>query len=195
MQNLISAWQHRGCSLGACLIESKIMRNSKIAQQNTTHRGDKLNRLKKRLLYLWTGEFAAACTFILVYRLHNPGLASLTALLYLIFILLQGSAYWFYRYILIIRRKSLHNRAIKILSVLRWLNMIFIVIVGMIIPIIKSSYSDLLIATGIFIFGVIEFINYYWYRLSYGKSGFNIAVLLSKKLQKSSISRLISKER
>ncbi len=63
---------------------------------------------------------------------------------------------------------------LKIFSVLRWLNMILIVIVGMIIPIIKSSYIDLLIAIGIFLFGIIEFINYYWYRLSYGKSGFNI---------------------
>ncbi|MFO7969557.1 MAG: hypothetical protein R6U15_05590 [Candidatus Izemoplasmatales bacterium] len=71
--------------------------------------------------------------------------------------------------------------------------MIFIVIVGMIIPIIKSGYGDLFIAIGIFLFGIIEFINYYWYRLSYGKSGFNIEILLNKKLQKSSINKLISK--
>lgn len=152
-----------------------------------------MNRLKKRLLYLWTGEFAAICAFVFAYRVYNPGMASLTALLYLIFILLQGSMYWFYRYILVIKRESLDHRIIKIFSILRWLNMIFIVIVGMIIPIIKSGYGDLFIAIGIFLFGIIEFINYYWYRLSYGKSGFNIEILLNKKLQKSSINKLISK--
>jgi hypothetical protein len=143
------------------------------------------------LLYLWTGEFAAICTFIFVYRLYNPGIASLAVLLYLVFILLQGSFYWFYRYILIIKRKGLNHRFIKIFGVLRWLNMILIVIVGMVIPIIKSSYRDFLIAIGIFLFGIIEYINYYWYRLSYGKSGFNIVILLNKKLQKSSINKLI----
>jgi hypothetical protein len=67
-------------------------------------RGGKLKGLKKQLLYLAIGEFAALCTFIFVYRLLNLGMASFIAFSYLILILLQGSMYWFYRYILLIKR-------------------------------------------------------------------------------------------
>jgi hypothetical protein len=71
--------------------------------------------------------------------------------------------------------------------------MIVLVTISIVIPFIKSSNKDLLIAIGLFLFGIIEYINYYWYRLSYGKSGFNIRILLNTKLQKSSINKLISK--
>ncbi|KJS20913.1 MAG: hypothetical protein VR72_12785 [Clostridiaceae bacterium BRH_c20a] len=54
-----------------------------------------------------------------------------------------------------------------------------------------SSNKDLLSAIGLILFGIIEYINYYWYRLNYGKLGFNIRILLNTKLQKSSINKLI----
>lgn len=71
--------------------------------------------------------------------------------------------------------------------------MILLVALSMIIPIIKSSNKDLIIAIGLFLFGIIEYINYYWYRLSYGKSGFNIKTLLNTGLKKSSINKMIYK--
>lgn len=151
-----------------------------------------MNKLEKQLLKLAMGEFAALCTFVFVYGLLNLGRASLIAFLYLIIILLQGSIYWFYRYILIIKRKTFNLKGVKFLKVLRQLNMIVIVIIGITIPIIKNSDKDLLSAIGLFLFGIIEYINYYWYRLSYGKSGFNIRILINTKLQKSSINKLIS---
>ena len=49
------------------------------------------------------------------------------------------------------------------------------------------------LATAFYIFGIIEYINYYWYRLSYGKSGFNIRKLKKAGLRKSSISKIIDK--
>jgi len=152
-----------------------------------------LNSLKKELLYLALGEFAALCTFIFVYRSLNIGMASFIAFTYLIFILLQGSIYWFYRYILIIKKESFGPKAIKFFRFLRKLNMILLVALSMIIPIIKSSNKDLIIAIGLFLFGIIEYINYYWYRLSYGKSGFNIKTLLNTGLKKSSINKMIYK--
>ena len=49
--------------------------------------------------------------------------------------------------------------------------MILLVALSVIIPIIKeSSNKDLIIAIGLFLFGIIEYINYYWYRLSYRKN-------------------------
>jgi hypothetical protein len=153
-----------------------------------------LNKLKKHLLYLAIGEFAALCTFIFVNRLLKQGMASFIAFTYLILILFQGSMYWFYRYILIIKKESFGIKAIKFLRFLRQLNIIILVAISMIIPIIKSSNKDLIVAIGLYLFGVVEYINYYWYRLSYGKSGFNIRILLDTRLKKSSINKMIYKQ-
>ncbi len=152
-----------------------------------------MRRLKKQLLNLAIGEFAALLTFIFVYRLLDLGMASLVAFSYLILILLQGSVYWFYRYILIVNKKRVNQRMIGLLKFLRRLNMIVLVAISIVIPIIRSSNKDLMIAIGLFLFGMIEYINYYWYRLSYGKSGFNIRILLNTGLQKSNINKLITK--
>ena len=152
-----------------------------------------MSRIKKQLLNLAIGEFAALLTFIFVYRLLDLGMASLVAFSYLILILLQGSLYWFYRYILIVNKKRVNHKMIELLKFLRQLNMIVLVAISIVIPIIRSSNKDLMIAIGLFLFGMIEYINYYWYRLSYGKSGFNIRILLNTGLQKSSINRLITK--
>lgn len=152
-----------------------------------------MSRLKKQLLNLAIGEFAALLTFIFVYRLLELGMASLVAFSYLILILLQGSVYWFYRYMLIVNKKRVNHKMIELLKFLRRLNMIVLVAISLVIPIIRSSNKDFIIGIGLFLFGMIEYINYYWYRLSYGKSGFNIRILLNTGLQKSSINRLITK--
>jgi len=160
---------------------------------NSGYKGDKLKKIEKQLLNLAIGEFVALFTFVFVFRLLNLGMACLLAFSYLAFILLQGSIYWFYRYILLIKRKSLSLNARKSLSVVRQFDIVLAVVIIIIMPIIKSNNKDLIIAIGLFIFGIVEYINYYWYRLSYGKSGFNIRILLNKKIQKSSINKLISK--
>ncbi len=152
-----------------------------------------MSRIKKQLLNLAIGEFAALLTFIFVYRLLDLGMASLVAFSYLILILLQGSLYWFYRYIVIVNKKRVNHKMIELLKFLRRLNMIVLVVISLVIPIIRSSNKDFIIGIGLFLFGMIEYINYYWYRLSYGKSGFNIRILLNTGLQKSSINRLITK--
>jgi hypothetical protein len=145
------------------------------------------------LLNLAIGELAALSTFIFVYRLLDLGMASLVAFSYLILILLQGSVYWFYRYILIVNKRRVNHKTIELLKFLRRLNVIVLVAISIVIPIVRSSNKDLIIGIGLFLFGTIEYINYYWYRLSYGKSGFNIRVLLNTRLQKSSINKLITK--
>lgn len=152
-----------------------------------------MSRSKKQLLNLAIGELAALLTFIFVYRLLDLGMASLVAFLYLILIILQGSVYWFYRFILLVNKKRVNHKRIALLKFLRGLNMIVLVAISIVIPIIKSSDKDLIIGIGLFLFGIIEYINYYWYRLSYGKSGFNLRILLNTGLQKSSINKLIAK--
>ena len=152
-----------------------------------------MKRLKNQLLNLAIGELAALVTFIFVYRLYDLGNASLLTFLYLIFILFQGSLYWFYRYMLIVSKRKVNSKVINLLKLVRGLNIFLLIMVGITVPFVRSSMTDLIIALGIFLFGIIEYINYYWYRLSYGKSGFNIKILFNTKLKKSSINKLITK--
>lgn len=152
-----------------------------------------MDRLKRQLLNLAIGELAALCAFIYIYSSLNLGEASLVAFSYLVLILLQGSMHWSYRYILIIKKGKTSPRIIEFLRLLRWLNIGILMMISILIPIIKGNFKDLIASIGLLIFGIIEYINYYWYRLSYGKSGFNIRILLNTRLQKSSIGKLIKK--
>jgi hypothetical protein len=151
-----------------------------------------LKRVKNQLLNLSIGEFAALCTFIFVYKSLKVGMGSLVGFSYLIFILLQGSMYWLYRYRLLIKTERFGQKAIKIFRFLKYFNMVVSVISVIIIPVISSSNKELILSAGVLLFGIIEYINYYWYRLSYGKSGFNIKILFNTKLKKSSLNKMIS---
>lgn len=153
-----------------------------------------MKKLKRQFLNLALGELAAAIVFIYVYGLFDFGNASLLTFSYLIFILLQGSIYWFYRYILIVRRKKVGIKAISILKFLRILNGILLIAIALTFPFFRNNTKNLIIALGIYLFGLIEYVNYYWYRLSYGKSGFNIRILAKRGLRESSIGKLISGE-
>jgi len=153
-----------------------------------------LFNFKNRLLNLALGELVAACSFIYLYKVSNLGTASLISFSLLVFILLQGSVYWIYRYQIVKSRKSVSTGVIKLLSIARKLNMVLILGVVMSILKLMTGYKDLLVAIGVLLFTIIEYINYYWYRLSYGKSGFNIKILMNAGLQKSSIDKLINKQ-
>ena len=152
-----------------------------------------MKRLKNQFLNLAAGELAAVVVFVFVSRLLNFGAAAWAAFSCLIFILLQGSMYWLYRYLLIRKKREVHPNVIRILSIARMLNLVLLAAIGLTVPFVRNSTRDLIIAAVIFLFGVVEYINYYWYRLSYGRSGFNIRLLLSNGLKKSSISKLIAR--
>lgn len=152
-----------------------------------------MKKFKKQLLSLATGELAAVIVFIFVYRSFSLGKASFIVFSFLIFILLQGSLYWFYRYTLVVYQKKVHSIVIRLLRTLKILNLIALFGIVIAIPATQTDIKDLIVAVAIFLFGVIEYINYYWYRLSYGKSGFNIKILWNTGLKKSSINKLISK--
>lgn len=150
-----------------------------------------MDKLKRQLLYLSTGEFAALCTFGILYRSLGLGFSSLAAFSYLMFILLQGSIYWGYRYLLLLKQKSPSDKAAQLWLILRHVNTGLMVLIGIALPIISISTRDLLWSIAVFVFAILEYINYFWYRLSYGKSGFNVRKLLNTKRKKSSINKLI----
>lgn len=153
-----------------------------------------MDRLRKHLLYLAIGEFSALCVFAILYRALNLGMASLVAFLCLLMILLQGSLYWLYRYGLLLKGKPIVCQTIKFWRMLRYFDTVSLVIAGVMIPFVHMGRKDSLWAIGVFAFAIIEYINYFWYRLSYGRSGFSIKVLLKTKLRKSSINKLIGKD-
>lgn len=153
--------------------------------------------LKRRLLNLAVGELAALCTFGLLYHVLGLGTASASfaAFFYLNFILLQGSLYWAYRYILLRKRKSPSHKGVLFWRASRCLSTISMVLIGIMIPFLQTGRGNRFWACVAFVFGIIEYINYFWYRLSYGKSGFDIRLLMKTKPQKSSMAKLIGETR
>lgn len=156
---------------------------------------EEMNKIQKQLLKLAIEEFAAAGVFAFLYSqlniAFNTGVAVTMAFSYLVFILLQGSGYWLYRYRLIRINRTSGRKAVGLLKLSKWLNLAILIVLSVLIPVI-SRRSALIIAMAVLLFGTIEYVNYYWYRLSYGKTGFNISTLLNTALKKSSINKLIN---
>lgn len=149
-----------------------------------------MKKIRKSLLNLALGELTAAFVFLIVYfNNFYFGTASMLALIFLVFILLQGGTYWIYRSLFLKRDKLLSVRIT--LRVLRVTNMVLACVVLTFMIIHAQNNKDVIVSTPIFFFAIIEYVNYYWYRLSYGKSGFNIKLLFQSGLQPSSIHKLL----
>ncbi|WP_454927989.1 hypothetical protein, partial [Abiotrophia defectiva] len=111
-------------------------------------------------------------------------------------ILLKGSLYWW----ILIKRLRKPNFAIKqtgpIYGLLRQVDLILLALGMPIILIEFSSWPVSLIAVAIWLFALIEWINYFHWQLSYS---LNPLVLLSKvakrKLRKSKIAKEIDKSK
>lgn len=147
------------------------------------------------------GEIAAAVTFILAlisfnnYTSLSIDVIILYPFLVLIFILLQGSYYWFYRFKKITGRKVNKNRFINIYRTLRIIDLILFVLY-LAVLIYKFVYANAVFTTGsmfmgnfIYAFGIAEYINYYYIRLSYGKLKDILALIKLKNLKKSSLNK------
>ena len=151
--------------------------------------------IKQKLYSLASGELVALAVFWLNFFLFKKWLTtpqSLIAIAYPLLlvslILLQGSLYWW----ILIKRLSKPNFAIKqtgrIYGLLRQVDLILLALGIPIILIEFSSWPVSLIAIAIWLFALIEWINYFHWQLSYS---LNPLVLLSKvakrKLRKSKI--------
>jgi hypothetical protein len=152
-----------------------------------------MRKLRKHLLNLALGELAAAFSFLVVYKIYlDLGVASLLALSFLVFILFQGVLYWVFRSYSTDKQKPF--LILKTLIVFRSTNLILAVLVIILLIMLAQNKRDLIVGMLIYVFSLIEYINYYWYRLSYGKSGFNIKLLIQAGLQPSSIHKLLKRK-
>ncbi len=143
--------------------------------------------LKQELWYLCYMEFINAILFICVYfaNLNNLNIDFHPITLYpitlLSLILLEGSIYWF----VCLKRVQRRDRSMYI--------PIYIANIG------KSGLVGKIVGLTIYIFALIELINYFYYRLSYyTKGGFGLKIveplvkLFTKNASKSQICKEIS---
>ena len=159
--------------------------------------------IKQKLYSLASGELVALAVFWLNFFLFKKYLVTPQAqiviaylLLLVSLILLQGSLYWW----ILIKRLRKPNFAIKqtgpIYGLLRQVDLILLALSIPLILIEFNSWPVSLIAIVLWLFALIEWINYFHWQLSYS---LNPLVLLSKvakrKLRKSKIAKEIDKSK
>ena len=154
-------------------------------------------KVKKELVSLCLGEFTAVlsfwfCFFLLKNRLGDVN--SLVTILYplslLTFILLQGSFYW----AILIRRLSNpkfgSGSVPKLYGGFRILDLVLLISGFLFIVWNTQSVQVTILATLIQLFALIEWINYYFLRLSYSLNPLVLWKRITKgKLEKSRIAK------
>lgn len=162
--------------------------------------------LEKRMAYLYSGELFSVITFIPVsfvvnHTFPNLQLYSLysfwVAFILLEFLLLQGTIYWYIK----LKRLRNGNNSITPLKVVRQfhylktVNVVMMItgIVGFAFDFIKRYPSlpvgGLTITFFIYVFAILEFINYFYFQLSYDNVSDIKNLFRNKKLKISSINK------
>ena len=157
--------------------------------------------LKKKLINLASGELVAVLVFWMNFFLLKKWILTTKAfisisfsLFLLTFILIQGSVFW----LILIKRISNPGFAAKytgkIYKILKKLDFILLATGIFVILLNHGEFSILFISLGIWMFALIEWVNYYQLQLSYS---LNPAVLWRyirhRKLKKSKIAKEIEK--
>ncbi|WP_080873896.1 hypothetical protein [Oceanobacillus timonensis] len=129
--------------------------------------------LEKRLGYLFTGEFFAVAVFSYIYFDNfslNQSYSLIYALFTLNFILLQGSFYWFIKWKRLKSKRTVLPNLYKPLTILKKVNFVLLcmmpLIVIMDILIMKRMSFIFLVAVFVYIFAIIEYINYFHIQLT-----------------------------
>lgn len=158
-------------------------------------------RMRQRLTNLASGELAAVLVFWINFFLFKNGLTSAKALLsialplsLLSFILLQGSVFWW----ILIQRMAKPSFAEKSAGrIYRILRILDVLILGLALPVLFLLFSDVytsLLSLAIWLFAVIEWVNYYQVQLSYSLNPtVLLRYILDGKLRKSKIAREIDR--
>ena len=157
--------------------------------------------LKKKLTNLASGELAAVVVFWMNFFLLKKWIFTTEAfisisfsLFLLTFILIQGSVFWW----ILIKRISnpgfVEKYTGKIYKILKKLDFILLAVGIFVILLSYGEFSTFIISFSIWMFALIEWINYYLLQLSYS---LNPAILWRyirhRKLKKSKIAKEIEK--
>ena len=163
-------------------------------------------KLEKRLSYLYTGESIATVGFIIVSFLLNKAypllqlysLASFWLSFFLLeFLLVQGSIYWYSKW----RRLESENTSVTPIQMVQRLKKVQKWNIGlMIVPpfVFVTDFlqwypslpiGGLSISGFIYIFAILEYINYFHIQLSYDNSSDIKYLLKSKRLKQACLSK------
>lgn len=157
-------------------------------------------KLRRELTKLWTGELAAVISFWACFFVIKQWLTGAWALLSVIcplcilsFILMQGSVYWW----ILLKRLSMPDFAKgRVGNIYRFLKLIdvFLLCLGLVVILSYNNIAAVFIGIPIWMFALIEWINYYKITLSYS---YNPMILLrhvkNGTLKKSRLAREIEK--
>lgn len=162
--------------------------------------------LEKRMAYLYSGELFSTITFVPVSFIVNHTFPTLqlyslysfwVAFILLEFLLLQGTVYWYVK----LKRLRKENNPLAPMKVIRQLhglkkvNVVMMItgIVGFAFDFIKWYPSlpvgGLTITFFIYVFAILEFINYFYFQLSYDNVSDIKNLFRNKKLKISSINK------
>lgn len=141
-----------------------------------------MKNLRKELAKLWTGELAAVISFWICFYVVKECFTNTSMILSIIypliilsFILIQGSVYWWILLKRLSKPKFAEWNTRKIYSFLKATD-IFLICLGLPVIFINSKNAVVMtLAIFIWIFAIIEWVNYYKIRLSYS---YNPMILL-----------------
>jgi len=157
--------------------------------------------MKQKLINLAVGELAAVTVFWMNFFLFKKLLITVKSLItvsfslfVLSFILIQGAVFW----CILAKRMSKAGFALKytgkIYSKLKVLDVILLFVGVLVIILNYSGFLTMLIAFAIWIFAVIEWVNYYKLQLSYSLNPLILLkYIMQRKLRKSKIAKEIDK--
>lgn len=161
--------------------------------------------LENRLTYLYSGELFSIIIFVPTSYLINSSFPNLQlyslysfwiSFILLEFLLLQGTIYWYVK----LKRLKNENTPITPIKVVRQLHSLktvnkIIIVIGMIAFIFdfikwypSLPLGGLAITFFIYLFAIIEFVNYFYIQLSYNISGIK-DLLRNRKLKTSCINK------
>lgn len=158
-------------------------------------------RMKQKLINLAVGELVAVTVFWMNFFIFKKLLITAKSLItisfplfILSFILIQGAVFWY----ILAKRMSKPGFALKytgkIYSKLKVLDVILLFVGVLVIILNYSGFLTMLIAFAIWIFAVIEWVNYYKLQLSYSLNPLILLkYIMQRKLRKSKIAKEIDK--
>lgn len=158
-------------------------------------------RMKQKLINLAVGELVAVTVFWMNFFIFKKLLITAKSLIsisfplfILSFILIQGAVFW----CILAKRISKPGFAIKytgkIYSKLKVLDVILLFVGVLVIILNYSGFLTMLIAFAIWIFALIEWVNYYKLQLSYSLNPLILLkYIMQRKLRKSKIAKEIDK--
>ena len=153
------------------------------------------NHLKKTLINLAVGELTAVIVFWINFFIFKKYITDTVAIIPVIFtlfvlsyILIQGSIFWLVLFKRISNKNFAKTSLGKIYNYLRRLDIILLYLSILILIVNHQTLTTTIISLSIWIFSIIEYINYYKVRLSY-KPNILINYILHGKIRKSRIAR------